>query len=489
MGEWVGVSMENDGEARIAGGPFRLQKYFIVSGFVVITAVTFLLAAFLYTRSLDTLLKSAENYARLIAENLNYNIYNGFYAPLKARGMPMDLNKWELFGSLDSLVKDFTYGLRVERIKIMDPQRKIVYSTEYDLIDQHEPKPSPFDRAIEGADVTVILEENGDSGTWNSRWLARTYYPLRELTGNFWMQGNIYGVIEITQDLSDQYQTVQRYVMVVILAAVGLMGFLFVTLTLIVRRGEKILLEQAQEQKRLEAKLQQSEKLASIGQLVATIAHEIRNPLGIIRSSAEMLAKKENPEPARIKGLTNVIVEEATRLSAILTDFLDFARPRSPDLKPLDIREVIHKVSEHLGQEIEAKEIFWSEDFSSNGVPLIMGDQDLLHQAFLNIAMNALAATEPGGSITVSVHSSPQSIQVEFADTGHGIDEEHQDRVFTPFFTTHEMGTGLGLSVVHNIVTAHAGEIALKSAKDEGTVFTILFPRAPVNSSRDTPTS
>ena len=313
------------------GGPFRLLKYFIISGFAVIAIVTFLLGAFLYTRNVDTLLRSAENYARLLAENLNYNIYIGFYAPLKTRGTPMDLRKWDQFGALDSLIKDFTYGLKIQRIKVIDLQRKIVYSTDYDLIGKYEAKNSAVDEAAGGKDTTLIRQERGSPTQWHANWLADTYYPLRESTGNYWMLGNIYGVIQITQDVTDQYVALQRSIIVVILVAAGLMVFLFVMLTLIVRRGERILLEQGQEQKRLEEQLQQSEKLASIGQMVATIAHEIRNPLGIVRSSAEVLAKKTNPDPSKIQKLSRIIVEEATRLSSILTDFLDFARPRSPE--------------------------------------------------------------------------------------------------------------------------------------------------------------
>ena len=121
-------------------GPFRLLKYFIMSGFAVIAIVTFLLGAFLYTRSLDTLVRWAENYARMLARNLNYNIYHNFYKPLVAVGGDIDISKWEQFGALDTLIKDFTYGLNIERIRIINPQRKVVYCTEYDLMGRIEPK-------------------------------------------------------------------------------------------------------------------------------------------------------------------------------------------------------------------------------------------------------------------------------------------------------------------------------------------------------------
>jgi len=459
-----------------AGGPFRLQKYFIISGFVVISLVTLLLTAFLYASSVETVRQSAENYARLLAENLNYNIYNGFYAPLKARGTEMDLSEWDQFGSLDALIKDSTYGLNIELIKIIGKTGKILYSTQYDLIGRMETSPSPVKQSIKGKRATLIRKEQESASLWHGKWLADTYYPLREGTGHYWMLGNIYGVIQITQDVTGQYVKVQRSVMAVMAVSVVLMAFLFIMLTLIVRRGERILLERAKEQERLSEQLQQSEKLASIGQMVSTIAHEIRNPLGIIRSSAEMLVKKSNPDPDRIKKLSGVIVEEATRLSAILTDFLEFARPRSPDLRTIDLRDVISKARNNLGQTIAERQIRWIDKDLNGFHPLVLGDSDLLYQAFLNVAMNAFEAIEQDGTLTVATQPDRDRVRVDFADDGPGVSEEDLAKMFTPFFTTHEMGTGLGLSVVHNIIAAHGGEIVVESEEGQGLVFSIFLP-------------
>jgi two-component system, NtrC family, sensor histidine kinase HydH len=411
------------------------------------------------------------------AENLNYNIYNCFYAPLKARGIPVDLNEWDQFGSLDALIKDSTYGLNMERIKIIDKSGKIIYSTDYDLIGKYQPAPSPVEEAITGKGMTLINHEKQSAYLWRGKWLADTYQPLREGTGHYWMLGNIYGVIQITQDVTDQFVRVQKSIMVVTLVAVALMVFLFIMLTLIVRRGELILLERATQQKRLEEKLQQSEKLASVGQMVATIAHEIRNPLGIIRSSAETLVKKANPDQGRIQKLSGVIVEESTRLSAILTDFLEFARPRSPDLRAVDLRDVISRVRTNLEQEINARDIHWIDKDLNGTDPRIMADPDLLYQAFLNVAINAFEALNEDGAFTVSIEPEASVVRVDFSDDGPGIKSENLSRIFTPFFTTHEMGTGLGLSVVHNIVTAHGGEITVDSEEGNGCVFKVLLPR------------
>lgn len=468
--------MKNNPSSQESRGPFRLLKYFFISGFAVIAVVTFLLGAFLYSRNIDTLLKGAENYARLLAENLNYNIYIGFYAPLKARGSKMDLRKWDQFGALDSLIKDFTYGLKIDRIKIIDKTRKIVYSTDYDLIGKYEPENASLDDALNGKDQTRIRQGNRSQSQWYGKWLADTCYPLREGTGNYWMLGAIYGVIEISQDVTDQYSAVQRSILVIMLVATGLMAFLFIMLTLIVRRGERMLIERAGRQKKLEEQLQQSEKMASIGQMVATIAHEIRNPLGIIRSSGEVLVNKENPDPTRIKKLAGIIVEEATRLSMILTDFLDFARPRSPAANKVDISNVLSKVKIHLEHEIQARGIKWSDYGNDGGDPVVTGDADLLYQAFLNITMNAFEAITEGGNFKVSVNRENSSVVVEFEDNGHGIRESDLPRIFSPFFTTHEMGTGLGLSVVHNIITAHNGEVSVRSEEGKWTVFRVTLP-------------
>ena len=219
--------------------------------------------------------------------------------------------------------------------------------------------------------------------------------------------------------------------------------------------------------------------------MVATIAHEIRNPLGIIRSSAEVLVKKSNPDPARIRKLCGIIVEEATRLSAILKDFLDFARPRSPNLIALDVRDVISRVRNNLDHEIQNRHIQWTEVQVNGTRPIVMGDADLLYQAFLNMAMNAFEAMEEGGSLTISTTQEDSGIRIDFSDNGHGIDEENLQKVFTPFFTTHEMGTGLGLSVVHNIITAHGGLLSVENREGEGARFSIHLPSGDQLTDRD----
>ncbi len=163
-------------------------------------------------------------------------------------------------------------------------------------------------------------------------------------------------------------------------------------------------------------------------------------------------------------------------MSLILTDFLEFARPRSPAVDNVDIRNVLHKVKSHLDHEIQARAIKWSDYVANSQDPIVTGDSDLLYQAFLNIAMNAFEAIEDGGFFKVSVTRENNSVIVEFEDNGHGIKDADISRIFSPFFTTHEMGTGLGLSVVHNIISAHEGEVSVTSEEGVWTIFRVSLP-------------
>ncbi len=170
-------------------------------------------------------------------------------------------------------------------------------------------------------------------------------------------------------------------------------------------------------------------------------------------------------------------MEEASRLSAILTDFLDFARPRAPHLRIMDVRDVLSRVRDNLGQEMESRSINWiNKDNGNNGPIVVKADADLLYQVFLNLAINAFEAIGSDGSITINLYQDSDRTFIEFGDDGGGIKEEDLSNIFTPFFTTHEMGTGLGLSVAHNIIEAHEGEINAMSEPGKGTIFTITLP-------------
>jgi two-component system sensor histidine kinase HydH len=220
--------------------------------------------------------------------------------------------------------------------------------------------------------------------------------------------------------------------------------------------------------------IMQAEKMAAIGELAAGIAHEIRNPLGIISGSAETVRKHEDRKIR--EEMTNYILEESKRINRLISTFLDFARPKEPKLESCDLREILEKTllllspqANTLGVEIQ-KEI--PQKFLQVSI-----DPDQMRQAFTNLGVNALEAMPQGGVLKVTVlEDAKDKIVVRFGDTGKGIPHEAQAKVFDPFFTTKEGGTGLGLSIVHRIIAQHGGDISVEGEEGRGSIFTIALP-------------
>jgi len=255
-----------------------------------------------------------------------------------------------------------------------------------------------------------------------------------------------------------------------------IMGLLFIVLRQIVKQAGIILERRQEEQRRLEGQLHQSERLAALGEMTAGVAHEVRNPLGIISSTAELLRDRlARYEPQN--RLAQIIVEESNRLNEKVTEFLDFARPRVPNLRPCDLEATLNRGLELLAPEIDRLGITVTRDYQLDG-RVLMVDQDLLYQAFLNILLNAIQAMDQGGHLTVSTTPGPhgQGGKIRFQDDGEGIEPEALNKILNPFFTTKEKGSGLGLPIVKSIIEAHQGTLEISSAAGAGTTITITIP-------------
>jgi signal transduction histidine kinase len=261
--------------------------------------------------------------------------------------------------------------------------------------------------------------------------------------------------------------------MVIITCAV-VMGALFVVLLLVVRRGERIMEHRAQERLRLKEQLSRAERLSSLGEMAAGISHEIRNPLGIIRSSAELLKNKmARVEPNNT--FPDIIVEEATRLNNIITDFIKFARPGEPNLVSCRIEDVIEKNILFLTPQMEKRGHMINTRIPDN-LPAILADGDMLYQAFLNILLNAMQAMPGGGIVQIAVEAVDEAIRIQFDDEGEGIPNEIIEKIWDPFFTTKETGTGLGLGLVKNIIESHGGVIRIENRPVQGVRIAIDLP-------------
>jgi two-component system NtrC family sensor kinase len=240
----------------------------------------------------------------------------------------------------------------------------------------------------------------------------------------------------------------------------------------------------SQRLKEVHYQLLQSEKLASIGKLSATIAHEINNPLNGILTYTKLIERKlsdhafTEEEIPKFRSYLTIMERETERCSTIVRNLLDFSRQREPTLKPdVDINEVIEEALTLLTNQLALQEITVEKRYGQ--LFSLMADPMQLRQVFLNIILNSCEAMHKGGILTIT-SSLPSSrkkvVQVEIADNGVGIPEKDISKIFDPFFTSKEKGTGLGLSVVYGVINAHHGTIEVKSAKGEGTTVIIRLP-------------
>ncbi len=234
------------------------------------------------------------------------------------------------------------------------------------------------------------------------------------------------------------------------------------------------------DRKNLEQQIIQTEKLATIGQLAAGIAHEIGTPLNIISGNAEfVLLDMKESDPGHQELIT--IIEQTRRMSTLMRQLLDFARPKVLSLQPTDINGVLTDVLNFTRVQFKKGDIEIGTRLEE-GMPKVYGDPALLYQVFLNIVVNAFQAMTRGGTLMIRTGAdggkeSHKRVVIEIADTGEGIRPENLQKIFTPFFTTKEpgKGTGLGLAVTRRIVEEHSGTIELKSELGKGTTFTIRF--------------
>lgn len=234
------------------------------------------------------------------------------------------------------------------------------------------------------------------------------------------------------------------------------------------------------ELKKTYAELAQKEKLAAVGQMTAGIAHEIKNPLGVILGSAQVVANPDRPPEMREKA-AQFIVEEVDRLNQTLTAFLDFARPPSLTLAPLDAIELLQDLLTAIGERYRDEGYRFDPDLPAMA-PKIMGDGEQIREVFWNILLNAIQSMPGGGTIQVraSVEGGAEAfLALSITDRGCGITPEQMKTIQDPFVSYRDKGIGLGLSIVSQIMKSHRGQMIITSTPGKGTRFKLLFPLAP----------
>jgi two-component system, NtrC family, sensor histidine kinase HydH len=231
---------------------------------------------------------------------------------------------------------------------------------------------------------------------------------------------------------------------------------------------------------RAEAEARRSERLAALGQLSAGLAHEIRNPLGVIKGSAETLNKRLASSDAIAVELAGYISGEVNRLNSIVTRFLEFARPRELEKAPTEFAPLVERALKAAHDRWPEAKVEVERRFADDVGPVPV-DAELCEQVFTNLAMNAYEAMGPqGGKLQISIASSEsqgrRGVEVAMKDNGPGVPPELREQIFNPFFTTKKSGVGLGLSIVSKIVDDHRGWIRVESEPGQGACFRVFLP-------------
>lgn len=221
-----------------------------------------------------------------------------------------------------------------------------------------------------------------------------------------------------------------------------------------------------------------AEKLTSLGQMAASIAHEINNPLAGVLVYTQLLSKKVTGDTFKKEealGYLSKMESEVSRCARIIRNLLDFARQTEPMLRLVDINQVIEQVLTMVSHQAQMQNVAVIKEFSP--LPKVTGDSDQLQQVFTNLTLNAIQAMPNGGKLTLRSLVVDSEVRVDVQDTGCGISKENLGKLFTPFFTTKEKGkgVGLGLAVVHGIIERHKGRIKVQSEEAKGTTFSVYL--------------
>ena len=243
--------------------------------------------------------------------------------------------------------------------------------------------------------------------------------------------------------------------------------------------GTLLHLEDITDKRRREAQLRRAESLASLTTLAAGVAHEIKNPLGSISIHIQLIKKALKSGkplvPETMDRHLGVVTEEIERLNKIVVDFLFAVRPMDVELREADPRVLVREVADFLRYEADAAGVEIETSLEEE-VPRVLLDKRYLKQALLNLAKNALAAMPDGGRLGLSVEEKDGEVLIAVEDSGTGIPEEYLPKIFEPYFTTKEAGTGLGLTITFKIVKEHDGAIDVRSRPGQGSTFTIALP-------------
>lgn len=228
------------------------------------------------------------------------------------------------------------------------------------------------------------------------------------------------------------------------------------------------------EKEKLEEELRRSERLAALGRLVTGVAHELRNPIGVVKATVQVMETEFKSLPD-MNEFTTVIKEQIDRQNRVIQELLDFGRPSKSVVQPVNVNSLLEKVLTFTSPMLRQHKIDFKIQ-TDRELPMVNADGERIKQVYVNLILNAVQAMPEGGKFNISTYSKNGHVCTEFQDSGEGIAPEHLSSIFDPFYTTKETGIGLGLSISHQIVKSHGGNIQVTSEIGKGTTFTVYLP-------------
>lgn len=451
--------------------PFQLVKFLSWSSLILILGSSLFLTFTLGNYAKQAVLQKDRDFARLLAENLNHQVYQRFSLPTVLSFGKIKLRDKSQYERLDRVVHSTIHGFKVMQLSIFDLDNTLAYSIEDKYIGQDFPSVTAQEYAKSRKIHFKVIKK--DVPFWSflslklpeQSYVLETTYPLRtEQSLAPEHQGWVMGILRFTQDITRDYETITYFQLMIAVVVLISSLILFVLLYIIIRRANRLLAERIKEKERLEHRLHENEKMASMGRMLAGISHEIRNPLGIIKSSAELLLKKAESAQSFGPELPKAIFDESTRLSSTVNEFLDYARPKQPSMAKVELWDILNEITTFLKPEIDKKNI--DLQISLPEELWIQGDKDLLYRALYNLLTNALQAVTPSGHIRISWSHQQQALIIQ--DSGPGFDLSQKNKYVEPFYTTKDQGTGLGLAIANNIIKTHGGWIEFDNASQDG---------------------
>ncbi|MBU2234926.1 MAG: ATP-binding protein [Proteobacteria bacterium] len=327
-----------------------------------------------------------------------------------------------------------------------------------------------------GNDHPLVVKIINGTRPMESRKVTFGGKSLLEIVAPFHLNEKIAGIVRLGLERgnTDQILAENRRNMFIFLAFVVLIALL--SMWLLYHNQNRHLAGIVE----MERQLEKAERLSSLGQLAAGVAHEIRNPLNAISMASQRLKREFLPadqeKMTEFEAMTGVIRDEIRRLNGIIEEFLTFSKSRRLELHDCTVQEILQKIVNLISAEAATKGITLRTDWGSDPVVIPM-DMDKLQQAFLNFIKNAMESISGEGTVTISVRKPVDGrVSIRITDTGCGMTSEEVDRIFNPEYTTKEKGLGLGLPLAHEIIRGHGGEIRVLSLKESGTTFEVLLP-------------